>query len=280
VTDDDAKRVVLVAGTGLEVGRAIADGLAEIGYAVVAETGAVGGDEDERRATTALTKEIVRRGGRAVAAHHDLAGGAGARAAVELAVETFGAVDVLVVCGPLERERSLARIEEPAWGALLSRHLTASFLCCQAAARWMLDSGRPGRLICITGVTTSGFGRTHLAAATAGVTGFVRAMALELRPKGITVNAVTPAAAVKTSTQAEPTRAHGQPPAPSSQVEGVVPVTQFLASEAAGEITGQVVAVSGRKLSVVRTVESTGAVASEGGWSLEAIGRRWVELSR
>jgi NAD(P)-dependent dehydrogenase (short-subunit alcohol dehydrogenase family) len=273
-------RVVLVTGTGQEIGRSIADGLSEIGYAVVAETGATVEADDEKRATAALVREIVRRGGRAVAGHHDLTTGAGARSCVELAVETFGALDVLVACGALERERSLARIEESAWSTLTSRHLTASFLGCQSAARWMMDRGRPGRLICITGVASSGFGRTHLAAVAAGVSGFVRAMAIELRPKGITVNALTPAVAVKAASQAELSRVHAQPQAPSYQVEGIVPVTSFLASEAAAEITGQVVALNGRKLSVVRSVESTGAVAADGDWSVEEIARRWSELSR
>lgn len=280
MTADRSKRVVLVAGTGLEIGRVIADGLSALGDAVVAETGAAGGNDADRRATGALAREIVRRGGRAVVGHHDLTTGAGARASIELAVETFGALDVLVVCGTLERERSLARIEEAAWAALMSRHLTASFLCCQAAARWMTDHGRPGRLICITGASSSGFGRTHLAAVTAGVSGFVRAMAVELRPKGITVNALTPAVAVKVAPQPEPSRVHAPPAAPTYQVEGIVPVTRFLASEAAAEITGQVVALNGRKLSTVRAVESTGAVAVEGDWSLEEISRRWAELSR
>lgn len=280
MTVDRAKRVVLVAGTGLELGRVIAEGLAEIGFAVVAEAGAAEGDDEDGRATGALAKEIVRRGGRAVAGHHDLTTAAGARACVELAVETFGAVDVLVACGALERERSLARIEEPAWAALVARHLTASFLCCQATARWMIDQARPGRLICVTGFASSGFGRTHLAAVTAGVGGFVRAMAVELRPRGITVNALAPATTVKASSQEEPSRVHGPQPAPTYQLEGIVPVTRFLASEAAAEITGQVVALSGRKLSVVRSVESAGAVASEGDWSVDEIARRWAELSR
>jgi hypothetical protein len=63
-------------------------------------------------------------------------------------------------------------------------------------------------------------------------------------------------------------------------VENVVPATRFLVSEDAAEITGQVVAVSGGKLSVLRSVESSGAVAADGDWSPDEIATRWAELSR
>lgn len=263
-----APLVALTTGVTTEVGRLVAQVLANRGYHLAVEAGGSTGEPEKRDAATGRAlRELLRRGARATAANHDLSTADGAAVAIRSALEAFGRLDLLVTCPQLDRERSLARVDEASLRELIDHHLLETTLMCQAATREMVPRGG-GRVICLTGTAgapSASFGQAHLAAVMAGIGGLVRALAVELSHKKIAINAL-----------ALPTR--------SSSVEleltGVEPAIEFLISPAASAITGQVIALDGARVSVIRSVTSTGAVATSGAWTAESIALRWGELSR
>lgn len=268
--------VALVVGARTELSRIIADGLCDLGYSLVVEEG----DEPNNAASehNGGVRAIIKRGGQAIVGHHDTTTHSGAEAAVSLTTKTFGAVDVVIVVGELCSERAFLRIEANSWSTLIAHHLTTTFFTCQAAAAWMVEHQRTGRLICLTGsdgAVTTDFGRVHLAGVMGGIFSLTRAMAVELRPKGITVNAIAPSLTPPLEKGAPPGHA-----APRYATRDVIPMIDFLVSGKASEITGQVIGIDGRKLSVIRPVKSAGAMPEGQQWTSEEISRRWGELSR
>jgi 3-oxoacyl-[acyl-carrier protein] reductase len=137
------------------------------------------------------------------------------------------------------------------WDMVVQTNLSGTFHCCRAAARTMLRQ-RWGRIITITSVAgvIGNAGQTNYAASKAGIIGFTKALAKELAPRNITVNAVAPGfietdmTRTLSDTQRQallqqiPTGRFGTP-------EDVAACVLFLASETARYITGEVINVNG-----------------------------------
>lgn len=278
MTTRSSSPVGLVVGARSVISRVIAEGLSDLGYSLVVEEGAaspkgIGSSEPDRG-----VRDLLKRGGQVIVGHHDFTTHDGAQEAIRLATKTFGTIDIVVVLGELCTERAFLRVEPESWSTLVAGHLTTAFNICQATAHWMTDHQRRGRLICLTGsdgAVTTDFGRVHLAGVMGGIFSLTRAMAVELRPKGITVNAI--------ASSLEPPQEERVPSNRTTShyaSHNILPMIEFLVSEKALEITGQVISVDGAKVSVVRSVKSAGAIAEGSHWTPEEIGRRWGELSR
>jgi 3-oxoacyl-[acyl-carrier protein] reductase len=137
------------------------------------------------------------------------------------------------------------------WDIVVRTNLSGTFNCARVAARTMLRR-RWGRIISITSIAglVGNAGQTNYAASKAGMVGFTKALAKELAPRGITVNAVAPGfidtEMTRTLPEAQrqallqqiPTGRFGTP-------EDVAACVLFLASDAAQYITGEVIGVSG-----------------------------------
>ena len=274
----DLKTATLAVGVDLDAGSTIVQGLAASGHALVVEDGGTG-EHCDPPPSAGIARNIVKNGGRAVAAAHDLTSATGAAEAVALTAETFGSLDSVVLCGGLARERAFLRVDDGPLRSLIDHHLATVFLTFQAASRWMTDHRRPGRLLCVTataGSSSGDFGRVHLAAATGGVYAAVRAMAHELRPKQITVNSIALPLRSPKATDGEWLAGGSLVHSPAD----LCPLVEFLLSENAAEITGQVIALEGQKVSVIRNLQSAGALPEEETWTTAEIGRRWREISR
>jgi 3-oxoacyl-[acyl-carrier protein] reductase len=113
------------------------------------------------------------------------------RGLVEGVVERLGRLDVLVNAAGIHRDRTLKKAELPEWRSVLDVNLIGLALVCREAARHLRPGGRIINISSIIGATGN-FGQTNYAAAKAGVVGLTKALAQELGPKGITVNAVAP----------------------------------------------------------------------------------------
>lgn len=170
------------------------------------------------------------------------------------AAHELGPVDILVNCAGIIRRADIAQLAVEAWDEVLDVNLRSLFLLSQAAARHMVAYRRPGRIINVASLLSfqGGIRVAAYAAAKHGVAGLTRAMANELAPAGITVNAIAPGYMATANTEA--LRADAQrsrdilariPMGRWGVPQDIATATLFLASPASSYVTGTVVSVDG-----------------------------------
>ncbi|MCS7172601.1 MAG: 3-oxoacyl-[acyl-carrier-protein] reductase [Armatimonadetes bacterium] len=238
-------KVALVTGGSGAIGGAVCRALAEAGCRVVVHYGT------RQEAAEAVVREIVGGGGEAIALPADVRREEEVARLFARAREAFGRVDILVNNAGTLRDVLLVRMRLEEWQRVLETNLTGTFLCTREALRDMLRA-RWGRVINITSVVgeVGNVGQANYVAAKAGVIGFTRAVAREVASRNITVNAVAPGYVEAGLTEAltEQQRAAllaNIPMGRTARPEEVAAAVVFLASEAAGYITGQVLNVDG-----------------------------------
>lgn len=274
-------RVVIVTGAGNGIGRATAKLLAREGAQVVVND--VGGSRDgsgeSRSAADAVVAEIREAGGEATASYDSVATLAGATRIVDRALEEFGKLDVLINNAGILRDKTLLKTSVEMWDAVIEVHLKGSFLCLQAAAAHMKERGEGGRIVNTTSVSgmLGNFGQSNYSAAKAGIYGLTRTASIELQRYGIMVNAVAPVAKTR-MTEDLPMFEKLESLTP----EHVAPAHLFLASDLSGDLTGNVLAVAGGKMSVYKVVESPGKFKEGAGgiWTAEEIAEHWHVIEK
>lgn len=242
-----AGRVAIVTGSGRRIGREIAEALARAGAAVVVN--ARGNQQQADEAVAAIEKV----GGRAIAVLADVSKREDAERLVATAVEKLGRLDILVNNAAVRAKRAVGEITDEEWREVIGVILDGSFFLTRAAIPHLAKHGK-GRIINIGGATafTGADEHAHVVAAKAGLSGLTRALAVELGPKGITVNMVSPGlveAPGDDPKRAAERREHyhmdrialGRPAAPSDIGSAVVTV----AGDALGYLTGQTVHMNG-----------------------------------
>ncbi|ROQ90636.1 3-oxoacyl-[acyl-carrier-protein] reductase [Desulfosoma caldarium] len=238
-------KVVVVTGASRGIGRAVALAFAEPGTTVVVNY------RSGREAAEETGRAITERGAQAVLSPFDVADPEAVKAAFKNLTDTLGRLDVLVNNAGITRDNIFPRLKESDWDEVLNVNLKGVFLCCQAAMRPMLKQ-RYGRIINITSVVgfTGNAGQCNYAAAKAGIVGLTRSLAREVVSRNITVNAVAPGYIETEMTQALGEEARQAllsqiPAGRTGSPEEVAAAVRFLASDAAGYITGQVLHVNG-----------------------------------
>ncbi|HEY1466807.1 MAG TPA: SDR family NAD(P)-dependent oxidoreductase, partial [Acidimicrobiales bacterium] len=244
-----APRVAIVTGGGSGIGLAVSERLAADGMAVTVF------DRDADAARVAAGK-IEAAGGTALGLAVDVTDREQIDAGVARVRERYGPTNVLVNNAGLHAVDPFLKITPEKWQRLLDVNLTGTFNCCQAVVPDMLGQGW-GRIVNISSSSAHGGQQymTHYVAAKAGVIGFTKSLALELGPKGITVNTIPPGmidtpmlrtseergllgGSVEDSAERTPVRRAGQP-------EDIAYACSFLVSEEASYVTGQVIGVNG-----------------------------------
>ena len=180
-------QVAIVTGAGRGSGRAIALALAADGASVVAAS--------RTEAELQELVDLLTARGHTVAAHPcDVSRAAPAQSLVGWTRERFGVPDILVCAHGVGAERPFLELTHEQWEETIAINLTGCFLVGQAAARAMVTAGRKGRIVFVsaTNALASEPHVTDYDASKAGLHGLTRSMALELGPRGITVNAVAP----------------------------------------------------------------------------------------
>ena len=238
-------QVALVTGGSRGIGRAIALRLAADGAEVVLNY-----LENDAAADEAV--QLVRAAhGVASSARFDIADAEGARAGVQSIVDRAGRLDILVNNAGTTADAFVLRLKEEEWERALRVNLTGAFHCTKVALRAMIR-GRYGRIVNLTSVVADmgNAGQAAYAAAKAGLVGLTKSLAREVASRGVTVNAVAPGFVETDMTAAlsEEQRAFYTNFIPAGRVarpEEVAAAVAFLASPAAGYITGHVLHVNG-----------------------------------
>jgi NAD(P)-dependent dehydrogenase (short-subunit alcohol dehydrogenase family) len=179
--------VAIVTGGGRGIGREIARVLAEEGASVVVAS-RTAADLQE------LVDSLTARGLKAASHPCDVSQATSAQSLVGWTRERFGDPDILVCAHGVGTERPFLELTQAQWEETLAINLTGCFLVGQAVARAMVTTGRGGRIafISATNALASEPHVTDYDASKAGLHGLTRSMALDLGPRGITVNAIAP----------------------------------------------------------------------------------------
>jgi NAD(P)-dependent dehydrogenase (short-subunit alcohol dehydrogenase family) len=261
-------RVAIVTGSGRGIGREFALCFAREGARVVVNDVGVSldGQESEEQPAVQVCKEIETGGGRAVPNYDSVTDYDGARNIVESAVDAFGTVDILVNNAGIVRDRTLLKMGEADFDAVVAVHLKGTFNCTRHAAEVMKEQGY-GRIVNITSSAglRGNFGQTNYGAAKAGIMGMTFVWSMELGRYGITVNAVAPSGATR-MTAALFERA-GQEPPPEENPALNAPLLAFLASEQAGHVNGQVLGRTEYSYTMFQHPKQIAWMTKDGGWT-------------
>jgi 3-oxoacyl-[acyl-carrier protein] reductase len=186
-----------------------------------------------------------------VAVGGDVADAEQAQAVVAATEEGLGEVDILVNNAGITRDTLLARMSEDDWRAVLSTNLDGTFHTCKAVARKMLKR-RSGAIVNMTSfVGVHGNpGQANYAASKAGIIGFTKALAKELGPRGVRVNAIAPGYIDTELTQGLPEELRelllaNTPLGRLGDPRDVATAVRFLCSDEASFVTGEVMLVDG-----------------------------------
>lgn len=241
-----AGKTAVITGASGGIGGAIAKALHGAGAKLV-----ISGTR--REALDALNAEL---GGAATVITCNLSDGASIDALVKDAEAALGQVDILVCNAGVTKDNLSMRMKDEEWEQVVGVNLTATFKLTRAVMKGMMKR-RSGRIIAITSVVGAmgNPGQANYCAAKAGITGMVKSVAQEVASRGVTLNCVAPGF-IKTAmtdalnedqqkriTENIPAQRFGLP-------EDVAGGVLFLASDAAGYITGQTLHVNGGLLMV------------------------------
>ncbi len=203
-------RVTIITGAGRGIGREHALYFASQGAKVVVNDlgGDIHGDGADRAPAQQVVDEIVAMGGEAVANVDSVSDFEGAKRLVDVAVETFGDLHVLVNNAGILRDRVLVNMTEQEWDAVIAVHLKGHFCPTRhAAAYWreQTKAGKEVRASIVHTSSTSGVlgnaGQTNYGAAKAGIAAFSTICAMELGRYGVRSNAITPMARTRLTEQ-------------------------------------------------------------------------------
>jgi len=264
--------------------------MADDGASVVVNDlgGAVDGEGTSGSPAEQTAKEIRDKGGSAVANFDSVAEYESAGNIIQTAIDNFGRLDAVCHVAGILRDRMVFNMTEAEWDAVLQVHLYGAFNMVRNAIPHMIKQGYGRIVLYSSGSGLGSSGQANYSAAKEGMVGFVRSLAKELAPYGITANAVYPggatrmtetvpdssrqlrAAAVATTeirTQGEPIQGPPEARDPANNA----PKAVYLCSEAAGNITGQVIGTSGWQMTLYSPRHVTRSIHKNGRWTLDEL---------
>lgn len=231
----------IVTGAGKNIGRAIALDLADGGASVAVVVRA------DKKSADSVVKEIEALGGKAIAVLADIAKQDDIARMLKETLSHFGRLDILVNNAGIRPENPIEEITLKEWRDVMHVSLEGPFLCVQAALPELAK--HKGTIINIGGLTAyvGAAHRAHVIAAKAGLDGLTKALAVELAPRGITVNLVSPG---MIDTQREGADPHHRKSRTTllgrrGKPEEVAAMVRYLAGPKGRYLTGQTIHVNG-----------------------------------
>ncbi|GAB2570459.1 3-oxoacyl-ACP reductase FabG [Dyella jejuensis] len=234
--------IALVTGASRGIGAAIADELAAMGAVVI-------GTATTEAGAAAIGERLAPQGGHGRVLN--VTDSAAVEALVGEIAKQFGPVSILVNNAGITRDQLLMRMRDEDWHAILDTNLSSVYRTSKAVMRGMMKA-RKGRIISIASVIglTGNPGQANYAAAKAGIIAFSKSLAREIGSRGITVNVVAPGFIDTDMTRGLPEESRqallGQIALGRLGEAGdIAKAVGFLASPAAGYITGETLHVNG-----------------------------------
>ncbi|MHB8792964.1 MAG: 3-oxoacyl-[acyl-carrier-protein] reductase [Thermoleophilia bacterium] len=238
-------QVALVTGAARGIGRAAALALAQAGAAVAINY------QHSSEAAEAFAAELSAAGVNSLAVQGDVADSGQVSEMVGKTEAALGGISILVNNAGITRDGLVMRMSDEDFDAVIATSLRGAFLCSKAVARGMMKARR-GSIVNVSSVIgrRGNAGQANYAAAKAGLIGLTKSLAKELGPRGVRVNAIAPGYVVTDMTSELPEKMKEQimgntPLGRLAIPEEVASVIAFLASPAAGYITGAVIPVDG-----------------------------------
>ena len=240
-------KVALVTGSSRGIGREIAMAMAREGADIIINY------SRSQEAAAAAVAEIEKSGRRALAVRASVTERSQVEHLIGCAVDEFGRLDILVNNAGGFPIKPLAAVTDEEWDEVIALDLKSVFLCSQIALASMRGQ-RSGSIVNVASVSglVGAVGMVPYSAAKGGVIAFTKALAKEVAPMGITVNAIAPgiietdtALNVFPETALKAYTTYQVPLGRLGRPADVVGLTVFLASDEAAYITGQVFAVDG-----------------------------------
>lgn len=182
-------KVALVTGASSGIGRATAFEFAKSGAKVVVHYNV------SKKDAEAVVKDILAKGGDAIALQADVARKSEVDRLVKATIDRYGTIDILINnAGALIKRQTLEEMEEALWDEVMDVNLKSIFLVAQAVMPLMKKQGY-GKIINLTSIAArvgGGIGAGHYSASKGGILTLSKNMAKELAPYGINVNAISP----------------------------------------------------------------------------------------
>lgn len=279
-------RVAIVTGGGGGIGSGVSMWLASEGASVVVNDvgGSVSGEGESVGPADTVANAIKEAGGGAVSNYDSIATMEGAGKLVQAAIDNFGRVDILCHVAGILRDRMVFNMTEEEWDGVLRVHLYGAFNTVRNVVPHLIKQ-RWGRIVIFSsGSGLGNSGQTNYASAKEGQVGFARALARELAPYNITVNAVYPGGDTRmtqgvpdTARQIREQRGISSRQQEAPQVENPrdpernAPKVVYLCSEAGGNITGQVIGTSGLPITLYSPRHVSRVVHKDGRWTLDEL---------
>jgi len=238
-------RVAIITGAGQGIGAAVAKVYAREGAKVAIV-------DMNAQAAEQLAAEILRENGQAIGIGCDVTDRSQVADMAERVTKAWGRIDILVNNAGNTRPAMLYKMTAEQWNQVLAVHLTGSYNCLQAVVNGMIER-RYGRIIYVTSAAgvLGTVGQINYSAAKAGILGMTKSSAKELARYNITANAIAPGAAtpmtetIRTDERFKDKYLERIPMGRWADPEEVAPVFVFFASDAAGYVTGQILAADG-----------------------------------
>tara|TARA_Y100000590_G_scaffold470612_1_gene666958 strand:- start:17765 stop:18673 length:909 start_codon:yes stop_codon:yes gene_type:complete len=276
-------KIAVVTGAGRGIGREICINFAKEGAKIVVND--LGGDRDgsgDGRIADDVVNEIKDLGGEASANYDTVATVKGGKSIFKTCIDSFGAMDILVNNAGILRDKTLYNMEESEWDGIMEVHLKGHYNCTRPFVQYIRDNNRSNcRILNMSSVSGlfGNFGQTNYGAAKAGIAGFTRSLALEVAKYKCTVNTISPGAATRLTIDL--IEAAGRKYDENDWTQGpeqIAPVITWLCSEAANEVTSQIIHSQGGIVGIMQQPAVIKSFTTEKLWTIEQLNKLMPEL--